>query len=91
MSKTLMHITVVLSAVLVLLASATTSFVLYNAFQNGHKFRADQAKVWHDVLCATEAEVRMAPKLTAEQREKALLFYDRLLVLAHADPCPPVS
>lgn len=79
---------VVFCVALILFASAATGILLYQVFTNGHQFRKDQERVWHDVLCAIEAEVPRAPKTTAEQRKKAILFYDRLLVLANAAPCP---
>ena len=83
---------VTFSCVIVLiLASVASSFVLYQRFTTGTEFKHNQSKVWHDVLCAIEAEVVGSKDLTQEQKDKSLLFYDRLLVLADADSCPVLS
>lgn len=53
------------------------------------RFQEAQAAVWHDVLCLAEAELIATPasKVSPEEKAKALLFYDRSLLLAHAKPC----
>jgi hypothetical protein len=82
----MLRLVTVVCAVLIVFSSTATGLVLYQGFTSGHRFRQSQAQVWHDVICAIEAEIPTS-KASAATKQKAKLFYDRLLVLAHARPC----
>jgi hypothetical protein len=78
-----------ISACAVVIASLTASgFVLYSAFDHGRQFRDDQSQVWHNVICLLESATVGNKNATPEQKRNALAYYDQILVLAHAAPCP---
>lgn len=74
---------------LVLLSMTVAGAVLYVAFQNGRNYRDDQSVVWHNVICLLETGTRQNKKASPADRQKALLYYDEILRLAHAEPCKP--
>jgi len=89
MSQWMLRIVTIVCAVLIVFSSTATGLVLYQGFTSGHRFRQSQSQVWHDVLCTVEAQISGA-NVSAAEKEKAKLFYDRLLVIAKAKPCSAI-
>lgn len=60
---------------------------LRDLLTNQQRYVHQQSLVWHDVLCLAESQTVANRDMPQAQREQALLFYDRSLILAHAEPC----
>jgi hypothetical protein len=72
----------------VIAAMVAAGFVLYNGINQGRQFREDEAVVWHNVICLLEGATLGNKNATVEQKRQALAYYDQILVLANAAPCP---
>jgi hypothetical protein len=81
--------------VLIFASMASVALSLYQGFNEGDRYkraqaayRQDQETVWHNVICLLESATKGNKKATPEAKQAALLYYDQILVLAHAAPCP---
>jgi hypothetical protein len=74
--------------VLICASLTAVGFSLYSRFSEGASYRRDQEIVWHNVICLLEGATLNNTRATPDQRQSALLYYDQILVLAHAAPCP---
>jgi len=88
-------------AVIISMALTGGGFALYDRFEETNYRRAAQQEVnrqlqeadrrqigaMRTVLCLARAEVLMRDDFTADERKRAIDFYDRALVKIHALPC----
>ena len=72
----------------VILSMAGAGGMIYLAFQRGSDYRQENRAIWHNVICLLETQTLANKKATVSQKRQALLFYDQMLLLAHAGPCP---
>lgn len=86
MTKT--HAIVAFALLVFLLSSFATGYTLYTRFTETNARRADNARVWHAVICSIEKQVVIEKRLSKPRETRALRFYDRLLREdVHTSPC----